>query len=208
MQKYQLARVSFALFAAMHSVDARINSMAEADLVRDARHGREEAFLAIYYRHRAAVFQFAWRLTGSRPSAEDVTQECFLALIRGAEYQDDRGELRAYLFGIARNLVFRGLRISGHEAEPSDDVAAPIDLVGDLLQAERSELVAAAISQLPVLQREAIILFTFEELPLDQIARITGVDTGAVKSRLHRARASLRAALAPLLTSDPNRRLL
>jgi RNA polymerase sigma-70 factor, ECF subfamily len=44
-------------------------------------------------------------------------------------------------------------------------------------------LVAAAIAQLPVLQREAIVLFTFEELPIEEIAKITGVDPGAVKSR-------------------------
>jgi len=182
--------------------------MAETDLVAAARRGREDAFLALYHRHRTAVFQFAWRLTGSRTTADDVTQECFLALIRGAAYQDDRGELRSYLFGIARNLVFRRLRISEREAEEAQDTPAPLDLLGDLLEAERSELVARAVAQLPMLQREAIILFTFEELSMEQIAKITGVDTGAVKSRLHRARESLRTALAPLLAGDPKRRCL
>ena len=76
------------------------------------------------------------------------------------------------------------------------------------LKAERSELVAGAMAQLPMLQREAIVLFTFEELSLEEIAKITGVDVGAVKSRLHRARESLRTALAPLLTRDPERRCL
>jgi RNA polymerase sigma-70 factor (ECF subfamily) len=180
--------------------------MAEADLVREARRGREEAFLAIYQRHRTAVFQFAWRLTGSRTAADDVTQECFLALIRSAEFNLARGELRAYLFGIVRNLVFRRLRISGRESEEAADAPAPIDVLGEILAAERSELVAGAIAQLPVLQREAIVLFTFEELTLEQIAEIAGIDAGAVKSRLHRARESLRASLAPLLTGEPKRR--
>ena len=85
---------------------------------------------------------------------------------------------------------------------------APVDVLGDLLEAERSELVAGAMAQLPILQREAIVLFTFEELSLEEIAKITGVDTGAVKSRLHRARESLRKALAPLLIRDPERRCL
>src|SRR5690349_12000828 len=61
----------------------RMESMSEADLVREARGGVEEAFLALYECHRTAVFQFAWRLTGSRATADDVTQECFLTLIRG-----------------------------------------------------------------------------------------------------------------------------
>lgn len=182
--------------------------MAEADLVREARQGGEEAFLAIYSRHRSPVFQFAWRLTGSRATAEDVTQECFLALVRGATFDGDRGGLRTYLFGIARNLVLRRLRISEREAEEAADATASIDVLGDLLAVERSELVAGAMAQLPVLQREAIVLFTFEEMSLEEIAKITGVDAGAVKSRLHRARESLRAALAPLLVRDPERRCL
>jgi len=140
------------------------------------------------------------RLAGSRAAADDVTQECFLTLIRGAAFDAGRGDLRSYLFGIARNLVFRSLRISGREAEEPDDAPAPVDVIADILQAERSELVAAAIGQLPVLQREAVVLFTFEELPLEEIAKITGVDPGAVKSRLHRARQALRATLAPLLS--------
>jgi RNA polymerase sigma-70 factor, ECF subfamily len=188
-----------------------IESRAEADLVRDARHGGEQAFLEIYQRHRSPVFQFTWRLTGSKAAAEDITQECFLALVRGAAFDGDRGALRTYLFGIARNLVLRRLRISEREAEEAAEAVAPIDVLGDLLAAERSELVTRAVAQLPLLQREAIVLFTFEGFSLEEIATIAGVDSGAVKSRLHRARESLRAALKPLLLDtkkirDPERR--
>ena len=180
--------------------------MNEPDLVRQARQGGEKAFLAIYHQHRSSVFQFAWRLTGSQSQAEDVTQECFLALVRGTSFDGDRGGLRTYLFGIARNLVLRRLRISEREASEAADTAAPIDVIGDLLAAERSELLACAIAKLPVLQREALALFTFEELSLDEIAKIAGVDAGTVKSRLHRARESLRSALAPLLVRPTERR--
>ena len=176
--------------------------------MRDAREGGEQAFLSIYHRHRLPVFQFAWRLTGSQAAAEDVTQECFLALVRGAAFDGGRGNLRTYLFGIVRNLVLRRLRISQREAEEAADATAPVDVLGDLLEAERSELVAAAMARLPMLQREAIVLFTFEELSLEEIAKITGADAGAIKSRLHRARESLRRALAPLLIRDPERRCL
>jgi len=182
--------------------------MTQSDLVRDVRRGDEHAFLAIYHRHCSPVFQFAWRLTGSQSEAEDVTQECFLAMVNGAAFDPDRGTLRTYLFGIARNLVLRRLRISGREAEEPAEAVAPVDMLGDLLAAERSELVARAVASLPMLQREAIVLFTFEQLSLDEIAKITAIDAGAVKSRLHRARESLRAALAPLLFRDPERRCL
>jgi RNA polymerase sigma-70 factor, ECF subfamily len=182
--------------------------MAEVDLVREARQGDERAFLVVYHRHRTPVFQFAQRLTRSQAAAEDVTQECFLALLRGVTFDGDRGGLRTYLFGIARNLVLRRLRISRREAEEAADATARVDVLGDLLEAERSELVAGAIAQLPILQREVIVLFTFEEFSLDEIAKITGVEVGAVKSRLHRARESLRTALAPLLIRDSQRRCL
>ena len=106
-------------------------SLAEADLVREARQGAEQAFLAIYHRHRSPVFQFAWRLTGSQAAAEDVTQECFLALMRGAAFDGARGGLRTYLFGIARNLALRRFRTSGREAEEAADATAPVDVLGD-----------------------------------------------------------------------------
>jgi len=182
--------------------------MTEAELVHEARRGNEPAFLTIYGRHRSAVFRFAWRLSGSTATADDVMQECFLALVRGAAYDSERGTLRTYLFGIARNLLLRHWRISGREAEESDEAVATTDVLGNLLTKERSELVARAVAQLPPLQREAIVLFTYEEMSLEQIAEIVGADVGAVKSRLRRARESLHAALAPLLARSPERRSL
>ena len=156
----------------------------------------------LYYRHRWAVFQFAWRLTGSQALAEDITQECFLALVRGAAFDSARGSLRTYLFGIARNLALRHFRIAEREAEEPPDTAAPLDILGEVIAAERSALVAEAVARLPILQREAIILFTFEELSLEEIAQIAGIEAGVIKARLHRARESLRKSLARFLTSD------
>lgn len=180
----------------------------ETELVRGARRGDESAFADIYQRHRSAVFQFSWRLSGSFPIAEDVTQECFLALLQGAAFDGDRGGLRAYLLGIARNLLKRRLRISEREVEELDETMASIDVLGDLLTAERSELVSRAVAQLPLLQREAIVLFTYEEMSLEEISAIMHADVGAVKSRLRRARESLHAILARLLAQGSGRRNL
>jgi len=177
----------------------------EGELVRDARKGDELAFLAIYHRHRSAVFQFAWRLSMSTATAEDVTQECFIALVRGATFDSDRGTLRTYLFGIARNLLLRTWRISQREDDEPAEAMAATDVLDDLLTAERSELVARAVSQLPALQREVIVLFTYEEMSLEQIAEIVQADIGAVKARLHRARQALHATLGPLLAQDSKR---
>ena len=58
----------------------------DSHLLIDARRGTEVAFLELYRRYRIPVFRFAFRLTGSSAAAEDVTQECFLALLAGARF--------------------------------------------------------------------------------------------------------------------------
>jgi RNA polymerase sigma-70 factor (ECF subfamily) len=179
---------------------------AEMDLVGQARRGDEQAFLTLYGRHRTALFRFVYRLAGSVALAEDVTQECFLALVKGADFDGDRGSLQGYLFGMARNLVFRRLRIAERESEEPAEIPAPLDILGELLSSERAALVAEAVASLPALQREAVILFEYEELSLEQIATIAGVDVGAVKARLHRARESLRKRLSALMIHDTERK--
>ncbi len=163
-----------------------------------ARQGDEVAFLTLYHRHRTPLYRFAWRLTGSMPTAEDLTQECFLALLHGTGFDARRGALRTYLFGVIRHLAMKHVRLSGREEEMEDAAAPPLALEG-LLSAERSEMVASAIAALPPLQREALILFEYEGQSLEDIASITGVDSNAVKARLFRARESLRKRLSPLL---------
>jgi RNA polymerase sigma-70 factor (ECF subfamily) len=64
---------------------------------------------------------------------------------------------------------------------------------------ERADAIAQAVQALPLLQREALVLAEYEEMSMEDIARATLVDAGAVKSRLHRARVNLRRTLAPLL---------
>jgi RNA polymerase sigma-70 factor, ECF subfamily len=162
---------------------------------------REQAFLDLYRTHRTPLFRFVWRMTGSVEMAEDVTQECFLVLVRGAAFDSRRGPIGTYLFGVARNLVFRRLRVSTRETEELLEAPDPAETLDAILTSERSELVQRAIANLPPLQREAIILFEYEE----NIASVTGVQVGAIKARLQRARESLRKQLAPLLAPRAER---
>jgi RNA polymerase sigma-70 factor (ECF subfamily) len=170
----------------------------EAGLLKDAKRGDEAAFLELYERYKAPVFRFAWRLTGSVETAEDVTQECFLNVLEGTRFDERRGALRTYLLGVARFLAMKRLRLAGRE-RPEVDTAAPHDPYGELLRAERTELVGRAVAALPVMQKEALILFEYEELSLEEVAQIVDADVGAVKARLARARESLRRKLAPRL---------
>ena len=178
----------------------------ETQLLDAAQAGNERAFLQIYQLYRAPLFRFAWRLTTSQPAAEDIVQECFAVLLESRSFDNSRGTLRTYLFGIIRNLVSRRFRLLEREADPVDEAPAPVNPLSDLLNAERSALVANAVAVLPPLQREALILFQYEGLSLEEIATITESDAGAIKSRLHRARESLRHLLAPLLQPGVERK--
>jgi RNA polymerase sigma-70 factor (ECF subfamily) len=149
------------------------------------------------------VFRFAYRLLGSAELAEDVAHDCFLSLLRKPESFDPaRASLRTYLLAAARNLAmkhFRGVR--GEDA--LDDLAEEPALaerhgpLRQLLDEELSEVVRRAIDGLPPLQREALVLFEYEELMLSEIATIVGADIGTVKARLYRARQRLKQQLAP-----------
>ena len=182
-----------------------VNPAGDARLLDRARRGDEPAFFELYQRYRRSLFQFAWRLTGSEAAAEDVTQECFLTLLEGAGYDAARGELRLYLLGIARHRALRRMRVSDRETPEIEDAPAPLDTLDDLLATERAAIVERAIAALPLLQRQALILFEYEDLSLEQIAELTGSEPGAVKARLFRARESLRRKLAPLMAAPAAR---
>ena len=178
----------------------------EQELVRRSRLGDERAFLELYLRHRDNVFGFAYRMLGERQAAEDVTQNCFLNLIRQLDRFDPaQASLGTYLYAMARNLCYRQFRgVIEEEApeslkDPEDSGSGPLM---QLLEAELSAQVAHAVAKLPEFQREVVILLEFEGLTLAEIAVIAEVDVGAVKSRLYRARQQLRNALAPYLKKD------
>src|SRR5438093_13349402 len=85
------------------------------------RSGDESAFLLLYQRHRDSVFAFTYRMLGSVELAEDVTHDCFLSLInRPHLFDPTRASLRSYLYGAARNLVFKLFRKRGAEVAIED----------------------------------------------------------------------------------------
>ena len=155
-------------------------------------------FRNAFHTHKDVLYRFVYRMTGSASGAEDVVQDCFLALWqKPAAYDPNRGTLRAFLLGIARKLVLKRWRDEHpHDAlQENSSICWPVDLPSR----ERAEMVARAVQMLAPLQREAIILAEYEDMTLEEIARATESEVAGVKSRLHRARANLRRMLAPLL---------
>ncbi|HEY0320931.1 MAG TPA: RNA polymerase sigma factor [Pyrinomonadaceae bacterium] len=182
--------------------------MTDEQLLKSACRGDEAAFLLLYERHRDAVFRFAYRMLGASAQAEDVTHDCFLSLIRRPEgFDENRATLRSYLLGAARNLSLKSLRRQGQEVmleefteePPRDRTEEPLR---KLLDEELAFEVSRAVASLPPLQREALLLFEYEELSLKEIAVIVETDVGTVKARLHRARRRLRRELEPYWRSS------
>lgn len=155
-------------------------------------------FREAYGQHKDMLYRFARRMTGSATVAEDLVHDCFLMLWRKAvAYDPERGTLRSFLIGVTRNLAFKHLHKHREFDELAEEsaVCEPIHVEG----IGRIEMVARAVAALPPFQREALILAEYEELTLEEIARATGAELAAVKSRLHRARENLRRLLAPVL---------
>src|SRR5258708_10976095 len=171
------------------------------DLVKAAREGRGAAFLEVVDEHPAQVFRFGSRMTGSVADAEDIVQECFLELLRPAcSYDPDRTRVGTYLFGVVRNQCLKRWRKNDVAAETDDEghVGATDDRSPEsqLLRAELEGVVVRAVMQLPETQRGVLVMAHYEQMPLVEIARVMTLDVGAVKSRLQRARASLKETLA------------
>jgi RNA polymerase sigma-70 factor (ECF subfamily) len=169
--------------------------MTDGELVEKVRGGDEAAFQTLYGSYRDPLFRFAYRLTGSGVDAEDLVHDCFVGLFRGG-FDERRGALRTYMYAAVRNLARKHFRDTGREELNSDlEISIEEGPLDGLLSREIAEEVRSAVGALPLLQREVLVLAEYEELSLEEIARIVGADVGAVKSRLHRARVGLRKLL-------------
>jgi RNA polymerase sigma-70 factor (ECF subfamily) len=177
-------------------------------LLQKAVDGDQAAFLELYDRYRQLIFRFAYRLLGSVELAEDVTHDCFLSLIRNPEnFRPERASLKTYLYAAARNLALKHFRNQGREAGMEELTQEPQESprrgpLRRLLDEELADHVREAVFSLPPLQREALILFEYEGLSLNEVAEIAGTDAGAIKARLYRAREGLRRSLKPYLDSN------
>lgn len=177
-------------------------------LLRHAKEGDRAAFLQLYERYRDPIFRFAYRLLGSIEVAEDVTHDCFLSLIRKpGNFRPEIASLKTYLYAAARNLSLKHFRDQGRETGLDEVSEEPRESprrgpLRKVLDEELATQVREAILNLPPLQREAIILFEYEGLSLNEVAEVAGTDAGAIKARLYRAREGLRRMLRPYLESN------
>jgi RNA polymerase sigma-70 factor (ECF subfamily) len=174
------------------------------------RDGDVRAFELIVHRHRKAIYNFILRFVRDNAQAEDVLQETFLRVIKGADAYEKQAKLTTWLYTIARNLCVDASRRGKHRKAASldapvgdEDGAALIEFVaGSDAGADRKAIsrqlgqrLRQAIESLPDDQREIFLLREVSDLQFNEIAQIVGCPENTVKSRMRYALEKLREAL-------------
>jgi RNA polymerase sigma-70 factor (ECF subfamily) len=167
----------------------------------------------VFVEYAPRIYHLARRMLGNEADAQDVTQEVFLQIMRKLPSFRGEAAFPTWLYRVAVNAALgfrrkRAVRVEHRIHDPLEDfredgthlapvrrwVREPEKLV---LERETHELIEAAIAKLPEIDRDVYVLADVEEVPNGEIADLLGLSIAAVKSRLHRARLLMRAALSP-----------
>jgi RNA polymerase sigma-70 factor (ECF subfamily) len=173
------------------------------DRVRRAQDGSLSAIRELYLDHHEHIFRFIWSRVHDPDQAEDLTGEVFVRMVTGLpSYQDRSLPFRAWLYGIARNLVIDWYR------KKSRQMSVPLDahrVAGNLIESQSPEetteqaltleRVRQALERIDPTQREVVELRFLAGLSLKDVALAIGKTIAAVKALQHRGLASLRASL-------------
>ena len=182
----------------------------DEELLAAYQQGDPEAFEDLLRRHRAPLFTFLLRMLGDRERAEDLAQETFLRIVKGAQAWERRARFQTWLFTIARHLCVdqsrrdRFRRADSLDAQGPDGESAMVDSIPgseiDPARAAESRRLRPVLQQallsLPVDQREVFILREQGGIPFREIAEMVGANENTVKSRMRYALEGLRKALA------------
>jgi RNA polymerase sigma-70 factor, ECF subfamily len=202
-----------------NAIEKGSTKMSEAVLVSTAKSGDADAFVELSKRYYGRVFHETFRITKNFQDAEDAVQDSLLRAFRHLSNFEERSSFSTWLTRIAINSSLMILRKRRGCVEVSidgtDDPSVTYgpweihSLVEDpessYVRREREALLREAIRRLPPRCREVIELSQAREYSAREIADALGISVGAVKSRLSRARLSLRAKLVPMDSpSEPN----
>jgi len=194
-------------------------SIRERLLVRRLRDRDEKAFREMVEEYRERVYGLTYRMLGNQEEAEDVAQEVFITVFKSIDSFRGDSKLSTWLYRITANhcknrIKYLARRHDRKQAEFDEEVArgpaagavaAPTvqkrpdeELQGAQLQVVLQEAIEALDDE----QRLLVVLRDIEELSYEEICEITGLALGTVKSRIHRARVTLRKKLAKYMESE------
>ena len=185
-----------------------------AALVDGVKRGDERACAQLVRQYAPRMLAAARRLLGDETAAEDCIQEAFISAFRGIDKFEARANIGTWLHRIAVNAALMKLRSSKRRREQAIDDLLPEfdahdcriepswnipDSAEDLVERkEIRELVLSKVRELPENYRTVFMLRDIEDMDTKDVAELLGISEGAVKVRLHRARAALKKLLEPV----------
>jgi RNA polymerase sigma-70 factor (ECF subfamily) len=183
----------------------------DPELLDAIRRGDRRALERLLARHQSAIYRFGTKMCRDEEDAKDVVQETMLAAARTIPEFRGTSAVSTWLYAIARSFCIKKRRTSKFAPERIESLEAHAEQANDVADHRRTpeedaagrQLQAAlddAISGLDPMYREVIALRDVEGLSAAEVAEVMGLSVEAVKSRLHRARASVRERIAPLLS--------
>ena len=161
-------------------------------LMLDFQRGSREAFEELFARYRGPLHGFFRRRLDSGERAEDLAQETFLALVRGASRYEPRAQFRTYLYGIALKLLAAERR--KHKTTPLEEIDQE-PAAGEL--PDKALWVRQSIARLDGSEREILMLREYEQLSYVEMAELLRLPLNTVRTRLFRARMTLKGYLEP-----------
>lgn len=187
-------------------------SLSDAQLLDQVKAGNSQAMSEILKRHEQRIYRFGLRMCGHEEDARDVLQETLIAAYRNLPQFRGDAQLSTWLYQIARSFCIKQRRRREGEPAEHDDLEspqvkqAPAEISPEDARTHAREvgtLIQAAITTLQPDHREALVLRDVEGLSAEEAAQVAGIEVGALKSRLHRARMALKQQLGAVLDESP-----
>ena len=165
--------------------------LSDEQLMLEFKAGNAEVFEELFQRYRNPIYAFFRRRLNTANRAEDMTQETFVVILRGADRYVPRAKFRTYLYAIALKLLWSERRRELREPQPLDEAAEP---------RSRNDSTAGiwireAMAGLDADHREVLMLREYEQLTYDEISELLSIPVNTVRSRLFRARGQLKPLL-------------
>jgi RNA polymerase sigma-70 factor (ECF subfamily) len=165
--------------------------LADEELISLAGQGEAQAFAVLYDRHSRAAYSLAYRMMGETQAAEDLVQDGFLKVWRGAEsYRVERGSVRTWILSIVHNRGIDQLRSTAsrrrtqEKVEASAPVSQPSEAFAETLRNSQREQVREALGTLPQEQLKILELAYFSGYTHVEIAELLSLPLGTVKGRM------------------------
>jgi RNA polymerase sigma-70 factor (ECF subfamily) len=177
-------------------------AFSKLELVQAARHHAPDAWDTLLKQHQLPLYTYLAELTRDDTAALDLVQETFAAAVRHIASLRDDARFASWLFGIAHQKCVQHWRRRRRDEifANTEESVAPADFPDEsspdpralLFRNEEAEAFFVLVERLPASQRSALLLHVLEDFSLEEIAAISGVPVGTVKSRLFHARRNLR----------------